>query len=91
MRWSWRDEKVNPKYGILTVKNYLQKAEFAPDTTIELAGTPVASTSKRRSTPMKIAIGVLNVVAGAALLAAGILTIVQPGRTRRVIRRRRSF
>ena len=35
------DEKVNPKYGILTVKNYLQKAQFAPDTAIELAGTPV--------------------------------------------------
>ena len=35
------DEKVNPKYGILTVKNYLQKARFAPDTAIELAGTPV--------------------------------------------------
>lgn len=35
------DEKVNPKYGILTVKNYLQKARFTPDTTIELAGTPV--------------------------------------------------
>ena len=35
------DEKVNPKYGILTVKNYLQTARFAPDTTIELAGTPV--------------------------------------------------
>lgn len=35
------DEKVNPKYGILTVKNYLQKAHFTPDTTIELAGTPV--------------------------------------------------
>ena len=35
------DEKVNPKYGILTVKGYLQKARFAPDTTIELAGTPV--------------------------------------------------
>ena len=32
------DEKVNPKYGILTVKGYLQKAKFAPDTTIELAG-----------------------------------------------------
>ena len=30
-----------PKYGILTVKGYLQKARFAPDTTIELAGTPV--------------------------------------------------
>ena len=35
------DEKANPKYGILTVKNYLQKANFAPDTAIELAGTPV--------------------------------------------------
>ena len=35
------DEKVSPKYGILTVKGYLQKARFAPDTTIELAGTPV--------------------------------------------------
>ena len=35
------DEKVNPKYGILTVKGYLQKARFAPDTTIELAGVPV--------------------------------------------------
>ena len=35
------DEKVNPKYGILTVKNYLKKARFAPDTAIELAGTPV--------------------------------------------------
>ena len=35
------DGKVNPKYGILTVKGYLQKARFAPDTTIELAGTPV--------------------------------------------------
>ena len=40
---------------------------------------------------MKIAIGVLNVVAGAALLAAGVLTIVQPGRTRRAGRRRRHF
>lgn len=35
------DERANPKYGILTVKGYLQKAEFAKDTTIELAGTPV--------------------------------------------------
>ena len=35
------DERNNPKYGILTVKGYLQKAKFAPDTTIELAGTPV--------------------------------------------------
>ena len=35
------DERANPKYGILTVKNYLQTARFTPDTTIELAGTPV--------------------------------------------------
>ena len=35
------DEKANPKYGILTVKGYLQKAKFATDTTIELAGVPV--------------------------------------------------
>lgn len=35
------DEKTNPKYGILTVKGYLQKAGFAPDTTIELSGVPV--------------------------------------------------
>ena len=35
------DDNKNPKYGILTVKNYLQKAGFAPDTTIELAGTEV--------------------------------------------------
>ena len=35
------DERANPKYGILAVKHYLQKRNFAPDTTIELAGTPV--------------------------------------------------
>lgn len=35
------DEKQNPKYGILTVKNYLKQAQFAPDTTIELAGVAV--------------------------------------------------
>ena len=35
------DEKANPKYGIMAVKNYLQKREFAPDTAIELAGTVV--------------------------------------------------
>lgn len=35
------DERANPKYGILAVKHYLQEAAFAPDTTIELAGTPV--------------------------------------------------
>lgn len=35
------DEKANPKYGILAVKYYLQREKFAPDTTIELAGTSV--------------------------------------------------
>ena len=34
------DERMNPKYGIMAVKSYLQRARFAPDTTIELAGTP---------------------------------------------------
>ena len=33
------DEKINPKYGILAVKNYLQKAGFDPYTTIDLQGT----------------------------------------------------
>ena len=33
------DEKVNPKYGILAVKHYLQRAGFVKETTIELAGT----------------------------------------------------
>ncbi len=35
------EDNRNPKYGILTVKNYLQKAGFSPDTTIELAGVEV--------------------------------------------------
>lgn len=35
------EEKVNPKYGILAVKGYLQRMAFDPKTTIELAGTPV--------------------------------------------------
>ncbi|MEA4954300.1 MAG: hypothetical protein VB096_02120 [Pseudoflavonifractor sp.] len=35
------DEKINPKYGIMAVKAYLQRAKFDPKTTIELAGTPV--------------------------------------------------
>ena len=35
------DEKINPKYGIMAVKAYLQRAGFDPKTTIELAGTPV--------------------------------------------------
>lgn len=33
------DEKQNPKYGILAVKNYLQRAGFDPYTTIDLQGT----------------------------------------------------
>ncbi len=33
------DEKMNPKYGILAVKNYLQKAGFDPYTTMDLQGT----------------------------------------------------
>lgn len=33
------DEKQNPKYGILAVKTYLQKAGFDPYTTIDLQGT----------------------------------------------------
>lgn len=33
------DEKMNPKYGIMAVKNYLQRAGFDPYTTMELAGT----------------------------------------------------
>lgn len=35
------DEKINPKYGIMAVKNYLQQAGFDKATTIDLAGTPV--------------------------------------------------
>lgn len=35
------DEKINPKYGIMAVKAYLQRAKFDPKTTIGLAGTPV--------------------------------------------------
>jgi len=35
------DEKMNPKYGILAVKNYLQKAGFAKETTMEIAGAVV--------------------------------------------------
>lgn len=40
------DEKANPKYGIMAVKAYLQRAEFAPDTAIELAGTCVGIYSR---------------------------------------------
>lgn len=35
------DERANPKYGILTVKNYLRQAQFPSDTTIELSGVAV--------------------------------------------------
>ena len=35
------DEKVNPKYGILTVKNYLQTGVLAPETPFELGGPRV--------------------------------------------------
>lgn len=33
------DEKMNPKYGIMAVKAYLQREHYDPATTIELAGT----------------------------------------------------
>lgn len=33
------DERMNPKYGILAVKNYLQRAGFDPYTTMDLQGT----------------------------------------------------
>ena len=33
------DEKMNPKYGIMAVKAYLQREKFDPATTIELART----------------------------------------------------
>lgn len=33
------DEKVNPKYGIMAVKAYLQREGYDAGTTIELAGT----------------------------------------------------
>ena len=35
------DEKVNPKYGILTVKAYLQRAQFPRDTRVELGGMEI--------------------------------------------------
>ena len=35
------DARQNPKYGILAVKHYLQRAALPPDTQIELAGTAV--------------------------------------------------
>ncbi len=35
------DEKMNPKYGIVAVKNYLQKAGFARETTMEFGGAVI--------------------------------------------------
>jgi len=35
------DEKMNPKYGILALKNYLQKAGFAKETTMEIGGAAI--------------------------------------------------
>ncbi len=35
------EDNKNPKYGIMTVKHYLQKAGFPKATTIELGGVPV--------------------------------------------------
>lgn len=35
------EDNKNPKYGIMTVKYYLQKAGFPKETTIELGGVPV--------------------------------------------------
>lgn len=35
------DEKINPKYAILAVKNYLQQAGFVKETTMEIAGAVI--------------------------------------------------
>ena len=35
------DEKMNPKYGILALKNYFQKAGFCKETTMEIASATV--------------------------------------------------
>ena len=35
------DERRNPKYGILAVKDYLRRSAFPADTEIELAGVSV--------------------------------------------------
>ena len=42
------DEKANPKYGILTVKGYLQKAKFARRPPLNWRAYLWASTNKRR-------------------------------------------
>lgn len=35
------DENINPKYAQLAVKNYLQKAGFPKDTTLEIGGMEI--------------------------------------------------
>ena len=35
------DENINPKYAQLAVKNYLQKAGFPRDTTLEIGGMEI--------------------------------------------------
>lgn len=35
------DEKINPKYAQMAVKAYLQRAEFARDTLIEIGGMEI--------------------------------------------------
>lgn len=35
------DENINPKYAQLAVKNYLQKAAFPRDTTLEIGGMEI--------------------------------------------------
>ncbi len=35
------DETINPKYAQLAVKNYLQKAGFPKDTTLEIGGMEI--------------------------------------------------
>ena len=35
------DEKMNPKYGIIAVKAYLQRAGFDRETTLEIAGAVI--------------------------------------------------
>ena len=35
------DERVNPKYAQIAVKNYLQRAGFAKETTIEIGGMEI--------------------------------------------------
>ena len=39
VEWELEDEKINPKYGIMAVKAYLQRAGFDKYTTMDLQGT----------------------------------------------------